>query len=66
MPSFFKKSSHEEREHAELLMEYQNKRGGKVKLQSIMMPDMEFGGSPSGDALYGMSIIMFFSLQTNM
>jgi len=58
MAGFFKKSSHEEREHAELLMEYQNKRGGKVKLQSIMMPDMEFGGSPSGDALYAMELAL--------
>lgn len=31
--AFFKAASVEEREHAELLMEYQNKRGGKVKLQ---------------------------------
>jgi hypothetical protein len=34
--------SKEEREHAELLMEYQNKRGGRVKLKSIVMPEMEF------------------------
>ncbi len=32
----------EEREHAELLMEYQNKRGGRVQLKSILMPEMEF------------------------
>ena len=31
--SFFKDASAEEREHAELLMAYQTKRGGKVKLQ---------------------------------
>jgi hypothetical protein len=31
--AFFKSASEEERGHAELLMEYQNKRGGKVKLQ---------------------------------
>ncbi|QCD95642.1 ferritin heavy chain [Vigna unguiculata] len=35
---FFKESNEEERKHVEKLMEYQNKRGGKVKLQSIMMP----------------------------
>jgi ferritin len=29
---FFKNASEEEREHAHLLMDYQNKRGGRVKL----------------------------------
>lgn len=58
MASYFKAQSHEEREHAELLMEYVNKRGGSVKLQSIMMPDMEFGGSVSGDALYAMELTL--------
>lgn len=42
MAAFFKAASVDEREHAELLMEYQNRRGGRVKLQSIMMPEMEF------------------------
>lgn len=32
---FFKNSSDEEREHAEKLMKYQNKRGGRVVLQDI-------------------------------
>ena len=32
---FFKKSSEEEREHAEKLMKYQNKRGGRIVLQDI-------------------------------
>ena len=34
--------SEEEREHAEILMQYQNQRGGRVKLKSILMPEMEF------------------------
>ncbi|MBA0571456.1 hypothetical protein Golob_005030 [Gossypium lobatum] len=50
---FFKESSLEEREHAEKLMEYQNKRGGQVKLQSILMPCSEFDHAEKGDALYG-------------
>lgn len=33
--AFFKAASEEEREHAELLMDYQNMRGGRVKLASI-------------------------------
>lgn len=32
---------------------YQNKRGGRVKLQSILMPLSEFDHSEKGDALYG-------------
>ena len=32
---------------------YQNKRGGKVKLQSILMPLSEFDHAEKGDALYG-------------
>lgn len=34
-------------------LEHQNQRGGKVKLQSIVMPVMEFEHSEKGDALYG-------------
>jgi hypothetical protein len=34
--------SEEEREHAELLMDYQNRRGGRVRLAGISMPEMEF------------------------
>jgi ferritin heavy chain len=37
---FFKKSSEEEREHAEKLIDYQNKRGGKVAIQGIPAPDV--------------------------
>ena len=33
--AFFKAASAEEREHAEILMDYQNVRGGRVKLASI-------------------------------
>lgn len=35
---FFKESSEEELKHAHKLMEYQNKRGGRVKLHGIMKP----------------------------
>nr|AEN71564.1 ferritin 3 [Argopecten irradians]AEN83774.1 ferritin [Argopecten irradians] len=42
---FFKKSSDEEREHAEKLMKYQNKRGGRIVLQNIAKPDRDEWGS---------------------
>ncbi|CAI5471163.1 unnamed protein product [Closterium sp. Yama58-4] len=56
---YFKAASEEEREHAEKLMEYQNKRGGRVKLQSILMPaTMEFDHPEKGDALYAMELTL--------
>ena len=36
--SFFKKNSVEEKEHAEMFMEYQNKRGGRIVFQDIKAP----------------------------
>ncbi|NP_001292267.1 soma ferritin-like [Crassostrea angulata] len=42
---FFKNSSDEEREHAEKLMKYQNKRGGRVVLQDIKKPDRDEWGT---------------------
>ncbi|PAL79931.1 hypothetical protein CEJ83_19885, partial [Acinetobacter baumannii] len=60
-----KESSEEEREHAEKLMEYQNKRGGKVKLQSILMPLSEFDHAEKGDALYAMELTLSLEKLTN-
>ncbi|KAL3883538.1 hypothetical protein ACJMK2_029794 [Sinanodonta woodiana] len=42
---FFKKSSEEEIEHAEKLMKYQNKRGGRIVLQDIKKPDRDEWGT---------------------
>jgi len=42
---FFKKSSDEEREHAEKLMKYQNQRGGRVVFQDIQKPERDEWGS---------------------
>ncbi|GMY08303.1 ferritin-3, chloroplastic [Fagus crenata] len=58
LAKFFKESSEEERGHAEKLMEYQNKRGGRVKLQSIVMPLSEFDHAEKGDALYAMELAL--------
>jgi ferritin heavy chain len=55
---FFKESSEEEREHAEKFMEYQNIRGGRVKLHSIVTPLSEFDHVEKGDALYAMEIAL--------
>ncbi|CAA6669293.1 unnamed protein product [Spirodela intermedia] len=58
LAKFFRESSEEEREHAEKLMKYQNKRGGRVKLQSILMPLSEFDHEEKGDALYAMELAL--------
>ncbi|KAH8041499.1 hypothetical protein HPB51_016944 [Rhipicephalus microplus] len=42
---FFKKSSDEEREHAQKLMKYQNMRGGRVVLQAIQKPSRDEWGA---------------------
>merc|ERR1719309_989334 len=39
---YFKKQSDEEREHAEKLMKYQNQRGGRIVLQDIKAPQVEW------------------------
>lgn len=54
--AYFKNESVEEREHSELLMEYQNTRGGKVKLLPLLAPEMEFYHAEKGDALYAMEL----------
>ena len=48
LPGFshmFSENSNEEREHAEKLMKYLNKRGGKVILQDVKRPDRDEWGS---------------------
>jgi ferritin len=44
--NFFKKSSDEEREHAEKFMKYQNKRGGRIVLQPVAKPTRDEWSSP--------------------
>jgi len=43
--SFFSKASEEEREHAEKLMKFQNKRGGRVVLQDVKKPERDEWGT---------------------
>uniref|UniRef100_UPI00398F3E2B ferritin, higher subunit-like n=1 Tax=Pristiophorus japonicus TaxID=55135 RepID=UPI00398F3E2B len=38
---FFKEQSHEEREHAEKLMEFQNRRGGRIILADTKKPEQD-------------------------
>ncbi|KAE9550831.1 hypothetical protein FO519_005959 [Halicephalobus sp. NKZ332] len=42
---WLKKQSDEEREHAQLLMKYQNTRGGRIVLQNVQKPEKDEWGS---------------------
>ncbi|XP_028401569.1 soma ferritin-like [Dendronephthya gigantea] len=42
---YFKKASDEEREHAEKLMQFQNRRGGRIVLKDIKKPEKDEWGS---------------------
>eukprot|EP00178_Gracilaria_changii_P019733 TRINITY_DN57180_c0_g1_i1.p1 TRINITY_DN57180_c0_g1~~TRINITY_DN57180_c0_g1_i1.p1 ORF type:complete len:177 (-),score=35.15 TRINITY_DN57180_c0_g1_i1:46-576(-) len=46
--NFFKKSSDEEREHAEKFMKLQNQRGGRIVLQDISKPSKQDWGANGG------------------
>ncbi|XP_042510400.1 ferritin-3, chloroplastic-like [Macadamia integrifolia] len=65
LAKFFKESSDEERAHAEKLIEYQNKRGGRVKLQPIVSTQSEFYHEEKGDALYAMELGLALEKLTN-
>ncbi|KAJ9548839.1 hypothetical protein OSB04_021382 [Centaurea solstitialis] len=65
LAKFFKESSEEEREHAKKLMEYQNTRGGRVKLHTIVAPPSEFEHVEKGDALYAMELALSLEKLTN-
>lgn len=65
LAKFFKDSSEEERDHAQKLMKYQNIRGGKVKLHTILNPPAEFEHVEKGDALYAMEIALSLEKLTN-
>lgn len=58
LAKFFQESSDEEREHAEKLMKYQNIRGGRVKLHSVLAAPSEFDHAEKGDALYAMELAL--------
>ncbi|XP_027941714.1 ferritin-3, chloroplastic-like, partial [Vigna unguiculata] len=44
---------------------YQNKRGGKVQLQSMIMPFSEFDHAEKGDALYAMELALSLEKMNN-
>lgn len=54
----YREQSEDERKHAQLLIEHQNRRGGRVKLQTILGPEAEFGHDTKGEALFGAEIAL--------
>jgi ferritin heavy chain len=58
LAKYFKDESEDERSHAEKLMAYQNTRGGRVSLKSIMLPEMDYSNEDKGDALYAMELAL--------
>ncbi|KXZ53533.1 hypothetical protein GPECTOR_7g983 [Gonium pectorale] len=58
LAEFFKAGSVEEREHAELLMDYQNRRGGRVVLGPLAVPELDLASNEKGDALYAMELAL--------
>lgn len=45
LEKFFKESAEEEREHAQKLIDYQNRRGGKVVLQTLQAPECDWSSA---------------------
>ncbi|GLC35530.1 hypothetical protein PLESTB_000197600 [Pleodorina starrii] len=56
--AFFRHNSLEERTHAELLMNYQSQRGGRVKLLPISPPETEYWHPEKGDALHATELAL--------
>jgi ferritin heavy chain len=53
---YFGDQSLEERGHAQKLIDFQNTRGGRVKLLALVPPEAEFAEDSRGDALYAMEL----------
>ncbi|CAD7695456.1 unnamed protein product [Ostreobium quekettii] len=58
LAEFFKNASEDERGHAQKLMEYQNVRGGRVKLGPLVVPETEYNHAEKGEALYAMELAL--------
>ena len=55
---YFRKQSEDERKHAERIMDFQNERGGRVRLSHIPMPKSDFDDEHQGDALNAMELAL--------
>lgn len=55
---YFRNEAEGEKTHAQKLIDFQNTRGGRVKLNAIVMPEMEYNHEDKGDALYAMEVAL--------
>ncbi|KAK9131710.1 hypothetical protein Scep_011238 [Stephania cephalantha] len=62
---FFNDLSLETRQQAKKLIQYQNKRGGRVELRRIVMPLTDFHHPDMGDGLYAMEFALSMERVTN-
>lgn len=58
LATYFRASSLEERSHAQQLMDYQAKRGGRVKLAHIGTPLSDYSNDDKGEALHAMELAL--------
>lgn len=58
LAAYFLRESHEERNHANKLVAYLNRRGGRVHLATIPEPVREFDHAEKGDALNAMELAL--------
>lgn len=56
LSKYFDEASKEERDHAQDLMSLQATRGGRVKMQALLAPQMEYDHSEKGEALHAMEL----------
>lgn len=54
----FRSESEGERGHAQLLIDLQNTRGGRVKLNALVPPEMNYDHPEKGDALYAFELAL--------
>ncbi len=62
---YFYKCSEEERGHAKMLIDYQNKRGGSVSLENINKPNIELKNNNFNDVLDAFKIALELEKQVN-
>lgn len=53
---YFREQALEERSHAQKLIDFQNTRGGRVKLLPLVSPETEFADGDRGDALFAFEL----------
>ncbi|KAK9821419.1 hypothetical protein WJX81_002132 [Elliptochloris bilobata] len=58
LASFFRAASLEERSHAQMLMNFQATRGGRVRLAALAAPEMDYNHLEKGDALHAMELAL--------